>query len=171
MKTVNKKSLLVIAITLVLSLSVGLTMAYFSDYTAAKGGRGIALGGKTELHDDYDESEKTVVIQNTGDTDVIVRVAVYSPIVNETQTVNVSGENWVKEGSGDTAHWYYTQVLTPKGTPNSETKPLTVNTEYMLDADLGDIAEVIVTHESVQAVKDANGKYVVPTGWKDYVNK
>ena len=90
MKTVNKKSLLVIAITLVLSLSVGLTMAYFSDYNAARGGRGIALGGKTELHDDYDASKKTVVIQNTGETDVIVRVAVYAPVLSDGQTVTVS---------------------------------------------------------------------------------
>ena len=170
MKTVNKKSLLVIAIALVLSLSVGLTMAYFSDYNAARGGKGIALGGKTELHDDYDESEKTVVIKNTGDTDVIVRVAVYAPIVKETQTAGVSGKNWEKVGEGDNAHWYYTKVLTPKGTAGSKTEALTVNTEYMLDADLGDIAEVIVTHESVQAVKNANGNYVVPAGWADKVN-
>jgi predicted ribosomally synthesized peptide with SipW-like signal peptide len=167
MKAVNKKSLLVIAIALVLSLSVGLTMAYFSDYNGAKGGKGIALGGKTELHDDYDKSQKTVVIENTGETDVIVRVAVYAPIVNETQTVTVSGDNWAKVGEGDTAYWYYTEVI-PVGKSSS---PLIVNTEYMLNADLGDIAEVIVTHESIQAVKDANGKYVLPTGWADKVNK
>ena len=70
------------------------------------------------------------------------------------------------EGSGDTAYWYYTQVL-PVG---QSTSPLTVNTEYMLNADLGNTAEVIVTHESVQAVKNANGNYVVPAGWADKVN-
>ena len=166
MKTVNKKSLLVIAITLVLSLSVGLTMAYFSDYNAARGGRGIALGGKTELHDDYDASKKTVVIANTGETDVIVRVAVYAPVLSDGQTVTVSGSNWAMEGSGDTAYWYYTQVL-PVG---QSTSPLTVNTEYMINADLGNTAEVIVTHESVQAVKDANGNYALPAGWADKVN-
>ena len=166
MKAVNKKNLLVIAIALVLSLSVGLTLAYFSDYNAAKGGTGIALGGTTELHDDYDSDQKTVSIENTGDVDVIVRVAVYAPVVDG-QTVTVSGDNWVKVGEGDNARWYYTEVLKPGDT----TEDLIVNTEYLKEnADLGDVAEVIVTHESVQAVKDANGKYVLPSDWADVVN-
>lgn len=166
MKAVNKKSLLVIAIALVLSLSVGLTFAYFSDYNAAKGGTGLALGGKTELHDEYDSDQKTVKIENTGETDVIVRVAVYAPVVGN-QTADVSGNNWAKVGEGDKAYWYYTKVLAP----NETSDPLTVSTEYLKsDADLGNIAEVIVTHESTQAVKDADGKYVVPTGWADKVN-
>ena len=166
MKAVNKKNLLVIAIALVLSLSVGLTLAYFSDYNAAKGGKGIALGGTTELHDDYDSDKKTVSIENTGDVDVIVRVAVYAPVVDG-QTVTVSGDNWAKVGEGDNARWYYTEVLKP----GASTDDLIVNTEYLKEnADLGDVAEVIVTHESVQAVKDANGKYVLPSDWADVVN-
>lgn len=166
MKAVNKKSLLVIAIALVLSLSVGLTLAYFSDYNAAKGGTGIALGGKTVLHDDYDSDSKTVSIENTGDVDVIARVAVYAPVVND-QTVKVSGTNWEKVGEGDSAYWYYTKVI-PAG-KSSET--LTVDTTYLKsNADLGDVAQIIVTHESVQAVKNASGKYVVPSDWTDKVN-
>ena len=166
MKTVNKKSLLVIAIALVLSLSVGLTMAYFSDYSAARGGKGIALGGKTKLNDTYDNDSKTVVIENIGDTDVIVRVAVYAPIVKETQTATVSGDNWEIRGEGDNAHWYYTKVLTPRGTAGSKTEALTVDTRYLKsDADLGDVAQIIVTHESAQAVQDANGNIATPKGW------
>lgn len=166
MKAVNKKSLLVIAIALVLSLSVGLTLAYFSDYNAAKGGTGIALGGKTELIDDYNSDEKTVVIKNTGDVDVIARVAVYAPVVGN-QTVSVAGTNWVKDGEGDKAYWYYTKVIPAKG----QSEPLKIDTRYLKkDADLGDVAQIIVTHESVQAVKNASGKYVVPSDWTDKVN-
>lgn len=166
MKAVNKKSLLVIAIALVLSLSVGLTLAYFSDYNAAKGGTGIALGGKTELVDEYNDDEKTVTIKNTGEVDVIARVAVYAPVVGS-QTVSVAGENWEKVGEGDSAYWYYTQVIKA----GESSKPLKVDTKYLKsDADLGDVAQIIVTHESTQAVKDADGKYVVPKGWADKVN-
>ena len=164
MKTVNKKNLLVIAIALVLSLSVGLTMAYFSDYSAARGGKGIALGGKTELQDEYTSDKKEVSIYNKGETDVVVRVSVYAPIVignDGEQTATVSGDNWVKVGEGDTAHYYYKYVLKPGET----TDTLLVKTEYLKNADLGDLAEVIVTHESAQAVQDANGNIATPKGW------
>ena len=166
MKTVNKKSLLVIAIALVLSLSVGLTMAYFSDYSAARGGKGIALGGKTELQDKYTADQKEVSIFNKGDTDVVVRVSVYAPIVfgnDGEQTATVSGDNWEIRGKGDTAHYYYKYVLKPGET----TDTLFVETEYLENADLGDLAEVIVTHESAQAVQDANGNIADPKGWDD----
>ena len=164
MKAVNKKSfLLVIALALVFSLTVGLTLAYFSDYNAAKGESTIALGGKTVLHDKYTSDTKTVVIENTGDVPVVARVAVYAPILSDGQTVTVTGDDdWEKKGTGDKAHWYYTKVLTPKGTPGAKSSPLTVSTEYLLKEDLGDTVNVVVTHESSQIAYDENGNIIVP---------
>ena len=47
MKTVKRSKvyLLVVALVLVLSMTVGLTMAYFSDSTEAEGGIPVTLGG------------------------------------------------------------------------------------------------------------------------------
>jgi len=167
MKAVSKKSfLLVIALALVFSLTAGLTLAYFSDYNAAKGESTIALGGKTEIQEEYDSDTKTVVIKNTGDVPVVVRVAVYAPIITTedgTQTVTVSGDNWKKDNGniGDGAYWYYTKVLAPK----AESSPLTVSTTYLKNADLGDTVNVVVTHESSQIAYKENGDIIAPSDW------
>ena len=162
MKAVNKKSfLLVIALALVLSLTVGLALAYFSDYNSAKGESTIALGGKTVIHDEYDSDTKTVVIENTGDVPVVARVAVYAPIVGENQTASVSGEGWVKKGTGDNAHWYYTKIIDP----GESSSKLTVSTTYLLKEDLGDTVNVVVTHESSQIAYDKDGKIIAPSDW------
>ena len=166
MKAVNKKSfLLVIALALVFSLTVGLTLAYFSDYNAAKGESTIALGGKTEIHDEYTSDTKTVVIENTGDVPVVVRVAVYAPIVGDNQTADVSGTDWEKVGSGDTAYWYYTKIIEPKKSAST----LTVSTTYLKNADLGDTVDVVVTHESSQVAYDKDGNVIVPSGWANKI--
>ena len=79
MKTViNKKAiLLAISFALVLSLSVGTAFAYFSDYATAKGGAAITLGGKTDINEDVNGKIKTISIENTGETDVVVRVKIF----------------------------------------------------------------------------------------------
>ena len=168
MKAVNKKSfLLVIALALVFSLTVGLTLAYFSDYNAAKGESTIALGGKTEISEDFQKDRKLVTIKNTGDVPVVVRVAVYAPIVGE-QTATVTSEtsgDWVPKGTGDKAHWYYTKVLAP----GAESSTLKVETEYLLNEDLGDTVNVVVTHESSQIAYDENGNIIAPSDW-DKIN-
>ena len=173
MKAVNKKPfLLVIALALVLSLSAGLTLAYFSDYNAAKGEGTIVLGGQTELHDSYNSDQKTVSIENTGDVPVVVRVAVYAPIITneegEEQTVEVNGTDWEKDDGivGDTAHWYYTKVIEP----DESSSTLTVSTTY-LEGDLGNTVDIVVTHESCQVAYDANGNVVVPTGWANKIKQ
>jgi predicted ribosomally synthesized peptide with SipW-like signal peptide len=148
MKAVNKKSfLLVIALALVFSLSIGLTLAYFSDYNAAKGESTIALGGKTEIQEEYDSDTKTVVIKNKGDVPVVVRVAVYAPT-----EVTYTGSGWTNSGD----YWYYDKVLPVGGTSD----PLTATWE--VPADLGDDYNVVVIQESDQVVYDASGNIVKP---------
>ena len=62
MKTVKRSKvyLLVVALVLVLSMTVGLTMAYFSDYTPAKGGKTVALGGQTTVKETQNEDNKII---------------------------------------------------------------------------------------------------------------
>lgn len=144
----RKNILLVVALVLVLSISAGLTMAYFSDYTAAKGGKPVTLGGETTIEEKQYNDHKDITISNTGDTDVIVRVAVYGPTAI---TYSGSGD-W--QQSGD--YVYYTKVL-PAGQKTS-----TITATWDVPADLGDDYNVIVTHESEQAVYDATGSIVKP---------
>ena len=80
MKAVKRRTiLLVVAIALVLSMTVGLAMAYFSDSTEAEGGLTVTLGGETKIDEDQYDDHKDIRIENIGDTDVVVRVAVYGP--------------------------------------------------------------------------------------------
>ena len=159
MKTVNKKlSLLVIAMVLVLSLTVGLTLAYFSDYTEAKGGAKLALGNKTEITEDVTKDSKTVYVTNTGETNVVVRVMIVGPTGMK---VTAEGK-W--EPHGD--YYYYNEILKPgdttKGTLFANTK------DYPVGIDLGDEYQIVVVHESAQPTYDGNNNVEKPEGW-DYI--
>ena len=163
MKTViNKKTiLLAISFALVLSLSVGMAFAYFSDHTAAKGGASITLGGNTDIHEVVEDNSKTISIENTGETDVVVRVGIYGP---STMTVtDVEGSGW--EYDEDTGFWYYDQVLTPQSSTSEITATVKAPKDQVEDFD------VVVVHESAQVTYDENGKIKVPEGWVDVFNK
>ena len=149
MKKINRKILLVISLVLVLSITVGLTMAYFSDHTAAKGGMKVALGSKTEIEEDQpDDHTKTIIINNTGETDVMVRVAVYGP-----GEISYSGSGWT---NGNDGYWYYNSII-PAG---ESSDALTATWE--VPADLGDDYSVVVTQEAEMVVYDAKGKVAAP---------
>ena len=64
MKKINKTTLMLFALVLSLSVTVGATLAYFSDYEQASGGATLNLGGKTELTEGSNENEKDIVIKN-----------------------------------------------------------------------------------------------------------
>ena len=125
-------------------------MAYFSDHTEAKGGKQIALGGQTKINEDPYDGYKEIKIENTGDTDVVVRVAVYGPTAI-TYTPDVA-DDWKQEGD----YIYYTKVLPAK----SETSK--IKASWTVPADLGDDYNVVVTHESEQAVYNEGGSVVTP---------
>ena len=171
MRTAKKKTTLTaIALALILSVSVGLTYAYFSDYQSVKGSGTVALGGTTEIHDKYDKAKKTVSIENTGETEVVVRVAVYGPVGrdangNPIETIVDLGSNWQKVGEGDNAYYYYTKVLKPGDT----TTDLVAHTEFLTNEDLGSEANVVVIHESSQVAYDADGNILTPAGWSNAV--
>ena len=154
MKKINKKILLVISVMLVLTLSVGLTLAYFSDYTPAKGGKTIALNGKTEIHEEQPRDDmKVVTIENTGDTPVMVRVAVYAPADSATG----GGTDWEK---GDDGYYYYMKVIPAHAGDDSFSSALTVT--WTVPKDLGDDYSVVVAQESEMVVYGENGNIVDP---------
>ena len=155
MKKINKKILLVISLMLVLTLSVGLTMAYFSDHTEAKGGKQIALGGQTKINEKQNEDNKVITIENIGDTDVVVRVAVYGP----TKIDFSKSDDWEPDGD----YVYYKHVLpAPKDGKKSETSEITASWKLPEGFDPGDDFNVVVIQESEQAVYNEGGSVVTP---------
>jgi predicted ribosomally synthesized peptide with SipW-like signal peptide len=158
MKAFNKKSILtVIAAALVLSLSMGLTFAYFSDFEAAKGGAQLTLGSQTHIDEEVSDKGKTIVIQNTGTTDVVVRVGVYGP--STMSVTDVSGDKW----EYDNGFWYYTEVIKVDG----ESTPLIAE----IKAPKGQIDnfDVVVVQECAQVVYDEEGNIKVPEGWANKI--
>ena len=161
MKTVNSKRLLVIALALVLSISIGLTFAYFSDYTAAQGKAVLALGGQTEIEENVDENSKTVSIKNTGETNVVVRVQIIGPTE---MTIDASSP-WVEHDG-----WYYYKgILKPgeNGEGEKTSGTLVAKTEFNTDGktDLGDKYQIVVVQESAQPTYDDNDYVEKPDGW------
>ena len=149
MKAAKKRMiLLVVALVLVLSMTVGLTMAYFSDSTEAEGGIPVTLGGQTTIIEKQSDDNKVIQIKNTGETDVVVRVAVYGPT-----EISYSGSGWTDGGDG---YYYYDSIL-PAGETSSK-----LTAKWDVPEDLGDDYAVVVIQESDQAVYDASGSIVKP---------
>lgn len=148
MKAVKRRTiLLVVAIALVLSMTVGLAMAYFSDSTEVEGGLTVTLGGETKIDEDQYDDHKDIRVENIGKTDVLVRVAVYGPT-----EITFEGDGWTKSGD----YWYYNSVLPVEGTTS------TITARWTPPEDLGDDYSVVVIQESDQAVYDKFGNIVAP---------
>lgn len=171
MKTMIKnKILIVIASVLVLSLSVGFASAYFSDHEAAQGAATIQLGGQTEIEEGWKDGIKHVSIKNIGETEVIVRVAIYGPNSEDAKLSVTATGNWVDGGDG---YYYYKEILQP-GDPGDATPldDLTAKVVFKEGADLGDNFDIVVMQESAQPTYEYvevggtfKNKVVPPAGW------
>ncbi len=166
MKKPKGKSLAaLIAILLVISVSIGMTVAYFSDYEPAAGEATINLHNKTTIEEKVDGLKKSIVIKNTGDAPAVVRMGIFGP---DGMKVTLTGD-WVKNGS----FYYYKKVLNP-----GEDTGAAVTAEMVFEgtdeeiaaqkAALGDNFDITVVHESARPVYDANNNVTKPAGW-DYI--
>lgn len=162
----NKKFLLAAAFAMVLSLSVGLTMSYFSDYTSAEGGSKLVLGATSKIVESVDENEKSVQIQNNGETNAVVRVAIYGPSAMQ---VNYDESVWeYKDG-----FYYYKGILAPdeSGAGNGDITPagtLVANTQYPAGTDLGEEYQIVVVQECIQPTYVQDGDDLIvdtPAAW------
>ena len=168
----KKKGILTItALLLSLMVSIGFAAAYFTDYEAAKGGAVIHLGGQTELTEDVDkDGNKTLQVQNTGQTDMIVRVLIYG---DKDRIDSISADGWNK---GDDGAYYYSKVLHPAPAGSDQKGDVTSTLKVNVKTDKGvsdtDDFQIIVVHEGSQAVYDGAGdpgsegqKLKAPDGW------
>ncbi len=155
------RKLLITALSLILCLtvSIGLAVAYFTDYEAAKGGAVLHLSGQTEIVETVNDTGKTISISNTGESDMVVRVMVIGDSKKVTKIT--TGENW--SGPDNDGWYYYTKVLKKNGEDGSSTSD--INATITLDEkdDIRDF-DVIVVHESERVVYDGN-TVVIPDGW------
>lgn len=134
----HKKILVAIAVALMLTTTIGTTLAYFTTYTSAYGIRPILIGSSTEIIEELEDMDKVVTIKNTGKTDVYVRVQAFS---GSDTKVSVSGGDWI---DGEDGWYYYKSILKPE----EISTPLRAAVEAVSDAEQ---FQVVVVHESLQA--------------------
>lgn len=163
----NRKLLLTaICLMLCASVSFGLTLAYFTDYEAAKGGGVIYLTGRTEIEEEFDENDKLVSIKNVSedDVDMVVRILAYG---EDLKYKAEKDGDWVQSPDQPNV-WYYNGIL-KKG---QSTSKLRVYVERKVDAEHPLDFEVNVLHEAQRVVytQDSAGKNVVqaPEGWTGF---
>jgi len=148
----NRSILIIIAMALVLSLSVGMTFAYFSDHTAAKGEAIVNLTGKTEIVEKVKDDKKTIVIKNIGNTDVLVRVAVYGP-----SAMTVTPESGWTEKKGD---FYYYESILQVGKSTSSITAYIEGPEGIVEN-----FDVVVINECIPVTYNEDNTVFIPSDW------
>ena len=161
----KNKRLLITAICLVmcLAVSIGFTVAYFTDYEDARGGAAIHMSGRTEIEEKFDGNDKLVTVTNTSndDVDMVVRVLAYG---EDLEYVSEKDGDWIKDSKADNI-WYYHKVL-KKG---ESTSSLRVKVSGAVDADDPVDFEVTVVDEAKRVVYtqdgSGNNEVEIPSGW------
>ena len=157
-----------LSLVLCMSVSIGLAVAYFTDYENARGGAILKLDGQTELHEEPSDTQKIITIKNVDKTDMVVRVMV---IADESHLGVIEGNDWF--GPDDDGWYYYKKVLkgSPDGEHGDETSRLVAKVTADADENINDF-EIVVVHEAERAVyeqKTVGDKIVnivsAPEGW------
>ena len=153
MKKISKKGLAAILCMVTIAFtSIGLTIAYFSDYVTAKGQATINLTAEVE-------------IPETVDPDGTKHIQIYGPwLTTDYQEADIqpaTPSDWQLMGG----YYYYTKVL-PAGEKTSEIEVKVVKGHFSADVENFDITPVfqsaIVTYE--------NGSVAKPEGWENFPN-
>lgn len=159
----SRKLITICAVLIALIASTTAAYAYFTDYEEAQGGAQIKLEGETYIHEKPENTQKTISIENTGETDVVVRVAAFGDFIDWDNTT-YSGDDWMKDGDW----WYYKKILKPGKT----TSKIVVKIDTAAAKEAGHDFDIIVVHESERVTYDgtAANKVVKPDGWPDRWN-
>ena len=161
----NKLLIMALSLALCMAVSVGIALAYFTDYESASGGAVLHLSGRTEIEENFDGNDKLVSINNDEDgVDMVVRVMAYG------ENLNYSPEtegDWAPASEGSNI-WYYTKVLKP----GESTSDLRIHVNGEVDPGEPVEFEVTVVHESqrVTYTQDNSGANVAaaPDGWDGF---
>ena len=155
----NKKTLCLaaVAVLMVLTLSVGSAMAYFSTYVISKGSKLYEQEfPRTELNEKISAGMKSITIKNVGNADgkgaaCFVRVKVIAADAHESRVSVAAGNNsegdWYAEGD----FYYYHKVLELGDL--TTTLDICINTEELKEA-----FNVVVIQENTPALYNENGE-------------
>ena len=151
---INKKSIIITSVVLLLLVAVGTTLAYVftetepveNTFIPSRVSCAVVENGKEPVSGslvNISDSKNNVQIQNTGDTDAYIRVAVtvnwmnadgtrvwaQKPIQNTDYTItyNLSKDGWFDGGDG---FYYYSKAVSPTS-PNNLTEILISNAALM----------------------------------------
>lgn len=147
--TLNRSAIVLVAlaVVLILTATVGTTLAYFTTYATAKGSVEIsfALSEETKIVEDLDGSTKVVHIENAeGSRPVFVRAKAFS---GSTYPLAYEGSGWIQ---GDDGYYYYgtsSSNLTILE-PGASTSDLDVDITFPQGAVDGDSFNVVVVYET-----------------------
>ena len=158
----NKLFLMLLAVIMILCVSIGPALAYFTAYTTAKGSATMALVPKTDITEPTANSgKKELVISNTGNAPCFVRVKAFA-----SNGVTLSAEASGSWSSSGTDCWTYGPVLMP----GAETSKLVITLGNLPEnPEIGDNFNVAVVYEATPALwNDESGTYEF--NWSKDVN-
>lgn len=139
-----------LALIMIAAASVPGTLAYFTAYATAKGGVPITLGAKTKVKEEFKNWEKSIQIENTGETDCYVRVKI---IAASQFQITATGNHWTDGGDG---YWYYSEVL-PTGLVTEDELKASITVAKEVKTSFN----VVIVQECIPVSYDENGE---PTG-------
>lgn len=151
----NKKRSLIALLTAVMLLSgtIGLTAAYFSDVDPHIGDAQLILKGKTEIDEGDKDTEKNITIRNVGEVPVYVRVKLFGP--DQLKIDPLDESKWFL---GDDGFYYYYKILQPGDETPENTLVGTVTLNERQAAEMGDSFTVTAVQECATIIYDDNNK-------------
>ena len=169
----KKKTILLaaLAVVLLLSVSVGSALGFFTDHDEASGERPIVVKPWTYIRESFKGWIKEVVITNYTPSDVdegapcYVRARAYMVGNEDGKALEISGNGWTGSSSND--WYYYGEILKPgpKGVaPEDITDPACSTTglkveikKIPVEEKVGESFNVIVVYEAAPVLYNAAG--------------
>lgn len=157
----KRSAAIVIAITLCLTMCAGTAFAYFTSTAQATGSHDLTLKYSSELTENIENGNKQISMQNTGETDIMVRVQLFfgTGINNNISVETPGAEDWTQSGSVGNETWTYTKVLAA----GESTSVLPVNVSAAEGTDLANF-EITVIGQTSPVYYDESGA-PVPYLW------
>ena len=157
----KKRTIIIVACLIILSLGVGITVAYIVANTNSVKNQFIPAEVTCEVEEEFQNGLKTdVVVRNTGNVNAYIRATVVvnwmsadgkihssKPVENTDYTIRFADVGWIK---GDDGFWYHTQIVSPKDV----TTELIKNAQYVSGAPDGYTLGVNIIATAIQAEPD-----------------
>ena len=166
-RNLNKLQLLILSLLVVMTVTVGGTVAYLTTMTEPVTNTFTPSTVTGEVTEDFDgEVKKNIQVKNTGDIAVYVRVKLVTYRVNEKNEhiggaavipgFNLGG-NWVEHNG----YYYYTVPVEPNHSSASLTDENGIRLQKYYDADGGkqviEVMAEVIQSEPAEAVGEAWG--------------